>query len=371
MTIRSLELRNFKCFAHANVALGSLTMLTGFNAGGKSTTLQSLLLVAQWLRTSPQSKYVPLNGPLVRLGAAGDVVRQGGAREIEFLISDQSSCLGLRLSAVNRDELNAAGRKECLELVEPHSADSSNVSLRETIESVVFLGASRYSQQEVFPAPDDADPVNGDVGNEGQFAPWLYVKFADNEVDELRRSPNETAVTFRAQVDAWLGHLFPGGHANAEAISSTSFTRLEFRIGRGGRWSRPSNIGYGLSYAFPLVVALLAARKGQTVVIDSPEAHLHPRAQSRLGEMLGQISSAGVQILVETHSDHILSGVRLSVQRKVLKAEELNVHFFSGSVSESENGIVSPAIYSDGRLSDWPDGFFDQAENDLLELAKF
>ncbi|WP_458792438.1 AAA family ATPase [Yoonia sp. MH D7] len=106
-------------------------------------------------------------------------------------------------------------------------------------------------------------------------------------------------------------------------MSGTSYSRLEFRLRRSSAWSRPANIGYGLSYAFPLVVALLSAHKGQVVVIDSPEVHLHPRAQSRMGEMLARFANAGIQVLVETHSDHALSGARLAVQKNSLRAEDL------------------------------------------------
>lgn len=241
--------------------------------------------------------------------------------------------------------------------------------LRTAIADVIFLGAARHGRQDVFPSPDEAEPVHGDVGSEGQFAPWLYVGNADNLVERDRQFPGESAVTFRGQVDAWLGHLFPGASANAEAIAGSSYSRLEFRLGRSSGWSRPANIGYGLSYAFPLVVALLSARRGQVVVIDSPEAHLHPRAQSRMGEMLATFANAGIQLLVETHSDHVLSGARLAVQQKKLVATDLAIHFFSGNADENEHGIISPVIYPDGRLSDWPEGFFDQADIDLATLA--
>lgn len=373
MTIKSLSLRDFKCFHRAEVALAPFTLLTGFNAAGKSTVLQSLLLLSQGLRSSPGSKYLPLNGPMVRLGTAGEVVRRGSEGKLEFQVKGFGTDLKWRLMAADRGDLDEPIHRERLEVtsnsIEFETLGESEQQLHQTIRDVVFLGATRHGRQDVFPLPDDAEPVNADIGSEGQFAPWLYVTNADNEVEQSRRFPHDDSVTFRAQVDAWLGHLFPGAQANAKAIGGTSYSRLEFRLGRSGAWSRPANIGYGLSYAFPLIVALLAARKDQLVVIDSPEAHLHPRAQSRMGEMLAQFANAGVQLLVETHSDHVLSGARLAVRHKALIADDLAIHFFSGAQEDSGNGIVSPTVHSDGRLSDWPEGFFDQAEIDLMALA--
>jgi len=371
--IKLLSIRDFKCFERADVNLGSLTLLTGFNAAGKSTVLQSLLLLSQGLRSSLSKQHLPLNGALVRLGTAGDVIRRGSDGEIAFHVSGFDADLEWSFSDADRDLLDEPIHGERLKIVnsppESSSLKDDQKFLQEAVRDLVFLGATRHGRQDVFPSSDDADPVNADVGSEGQFAPWLYVRNADSPVEEEKRFPNDESVTFRAQVDAWLGYLFPGASANAASISGTSYSRLEFRLGRSSAWSRPANIGYGLSYAFPLVVALLSAHKGQVVVIDSPEAHLHPRAQSRMGEMLAQFANAGVQVLVETHSDHVLSGARLAVQKKALEAEDLALHFFSGAQEGHGNGIVSPTIHSDGRLSDWPEGFFDQAEIDLMALA--
>jgi len=327
VTLDLLSIREFKCFRKADVALAPMTILTGFNAAGKSTTLQSLLLLAQGLRTAPKSRYLPLNGPMVRLGTAGDVVRRNGDEPVRFGVNGFGSSLTWQLGIATREEsaddeweTDDSGRRERLEVLqvfldgEPVYTDRRPQirpplsELRKAIHNIIYLSASRHGQQDIFPSPDDSEPVHADVGNEGQFAPWWYVRTADNKVHPNRRHPEDPSITVRSQVDAWLNHLFPGTAANAKAIADTSYARLEFKIGRTGNWSRPANIGYGLSYAFPLIVALLNARPGQIVIVDSPEAHLHPRAQSRMGGMLATFAAAGVQLLIESHSDHVLSG---------------------------------------------------------------
>lgn len=390
MTLTSLTIAGFKCFRRLKLSVAPLTVLSGFNASGKSTTLQSLLLMSQALRHSPYARHLPLNGPMVRLGTAGDVVARGSKGPIEFQFESEAEAVSWNFRAFSRtpvdggyeEELDAGGDRERLELYErfvgddklgepsvrissPELQDHELISL---IRDVIYLGATRGSQMDVHPAPDDAEPVHGDVGFDGQHAAWWYVRSADETVEVARRHPEDDRVTVRAQVDAWLGELFPGAAANAEAIPGTGLARFALRMGRTSDWARPANIGYGLTYAFPLIVALLIARPGQVVVVDSPEAHLHPRAQSRMGQMLAQFASAGVQILIETHSDHILSGVRLGVRAKRLRPTQVEIHFFSG-VTPDSNGVISTGIDEGGMLGAWPEGFFDQADLDLAELA--
>jgi CRISPR-associated Cas5-like protein len=143
---------------------------------------------------------------------------------------------------------------------------------------------------------------------------------------------------------------------------------LQFRLSEFGSWRRPSNIGYGLTYAFPILVALLGAIENQVIVIDSPESHLHPSAQSQMGRILASFAAAGVQTIVETHSDHLLNGVRLAVRDGILSSEDLRIHFFRG-VSGAEHGVTRPRIGAGGEIYEWPEGFFDQGEKDLSRLA--
>jgi predicted ATPase len=84
--------------------------------------------------------------------------------------------------------------------------------------------------------------------------------------------------------------------------------------------------------------------------------------------MLARFAKAGVQVLVETHSDHVLNGVRLAVRHNVIGFNDVTVHFFSGP-TETRHGILSLRIDKNGTLDAWPEGFFDQSERDLTVLA--
>jgi predicted ATPase len=103
------------------------------------------------------------------------------------------------------------------------------------------------------------------------------------------------------------------------------------------------------------------------VLVENPEAHLHPGGQSRLGRFLARAAGSGVQVVIETHSDHILNGVRLAMaEERTVSAEDVLVHFFG-----REDGQPLPIdLNQRGRLTQWPAGFFDQIETDLGRLSR-
>jgi len=234
--------------------------------------------------------------------------------------------------------------------------------------NLTYITAVREGTADAYPVPNGTDQQSGGVGIDGRFASYLYDRFADDDVSPRRAHTNEPATSVRKQLDYWLATLFPGAQANVQYVPQVSLLSLQFRLSDIGPWRRPANIGYGLTYAFPIIVALLTADEGQVVMIDSPEAHLHPSAQSRMGLLLAHFAAAGVQIVVETHSDHLLNGARLAVSSGLISHADLQIHFFSAATSDG-HGVISPALDSRGSVSEWPDGFFDQSEKDLSRLA--
>lgn len=360
--ITHLEIQNFKCFSHLRLPFRGLTLLTGFNAGGKTTAIQPLLLLAQGSLRSPDPLSYSLNGGLVRLGTVADVLpanQESGA--IHFLMGATDGESAWEFSTGTGDRhLRVSGAT--------HKPTAAGVSRPGNLGELVYISAVREGTADVFPIPALDNDRPADVGVDGRYAAYWYDRIVDEQVPKSRCHPNEPATSVRKQLDAWLSFLFPGAQANVQSMPQVSLLSLQFRLSEIGDWRRPVNVGYGLTYVFPILVALLAAREGQTIIIDSPEAHLHPFAQSQMGRILGRFATAGVQIIVETHSDHLLNGARLAVRDGIASAENVQIHFFTGAIADG-NGVVSPSIDSEGRIDDWPEGFFDQTEKDLSRLA--
>ena len=376
-------MRNFKCYEALDLPCAALTVLTGYNAAGKSTALQALLLLTQALQTAANENRLPLNGDVVSLGSEGDVLRHGatipmfglGAQTADERIRwifgsrgrrSRRGLVPLRALRYMRGDESVAEKAEDVERIWPPE-DGIESTLALALRNTAYMGAARVVQLDGFPLPRTASRLVGDVGTAGEFAPYWYVECADEDVDSARRHPQVISGTVRAQVDAWLGELFPGARASADRLSPDAPVRLSFSLSTTSPWERPANVGFGLSYAFPMLVALLTRETGSILVVDSAEAHLHPRAQSAVGRLLGQMAGAGLQIFVETHSDHLLSGIRLAVKDGLLQPDDVALHFVGQDGVPGQ--VTTLAVDKNGAVSDWPAGFFDQAENDLAVLS--
>jgi predicted ATPase len=143
---------------------------------------------------------------------------------------------------------------------------------------------------------------------------------------------------------------------------------LGLRTADGANFHRPIHVGYGLTQVLPILVAALSTPKNGIILVENPEVHLHPAGQALMGQFLADVASAGIQVIMETHSDHVLNGVRRSVKRRSIAPHQVMVHFFRPR-STSEPQVVSPALDSQGNLDSWPDGFFDQFDKDMNYFA--
>lgn len=112
---------------------------------------------------------------------------------------------------------------------------------------------------------------------------------------------------------------------------------------------RPVNVGFGVTYTLPIIVAILSAKVDDLIIIENPESHLHPKAQSILGKLFAIAANAGVQIIIESHSDHILNSLRVCVKNKIISNESVAIYYFERKPDSIEHitDIVHPMIQPD------------------------
>lgn len=128
--------------------------------------------------------------------------------------------------------------------------------------------------------------------------------------------------------------------------------------------TRPKNVGTGVTYITELVVAALSCKTGDLLIIENPEIHLHPSGQAELVTFLAFLAQYGMQIIVETHSDHIYNGVRKSIRLDEIDHDNVSVYFFV----QNEKGCSVPLnipINNEGKALVFSDGLFDQINKDL------
>lgn len=174
---------------------------------------------------------------------------------------------------------------------------------------------------------------------------------------------------FSTQVEAWMKLLIPDFRLQVKPQPDVDMVTIKYSNSHLGEFISPTSTGFGITYALPIITSgLLASAEGKgMLIVENPEAHLHPFSQSRMGQFLATVSIAGVQVIVETHSEHIVNGMRLQLALKK-KASQGIVQFFSQTNGLTEARKIE--IKDNGELSAWPSGFFDQEEKDLFELLR-
>ena len=235
-----------------------------------------------------------------------------------------------------------------------------------------YLGAERLGPRDVLSA-SAANVAELDVGVRGEFVAQVLASFYRSRVSagRLEGSSTETQISsLLHQTESWMSKIVRPTQIDAEWFANTLVTRLRFKTpGLRAEWTRAPNAGFGISYALPIVVAALRAEVGGLLLVENPEAHLHPAGQSKIGSFLARVAADGVQIFLETHSDHVLNGIRVAVAdgSAALLPEQVVIHFFR--VQDDGPALQSMELQRTGQLTAWPAGFFDQAQVDLAALA--
>ncbi|WP_237043222.1 AAA family ATPase [Photobacterium damselae] len=173
------------------------------------------------------------------------------------------------------------------------------------------------------------------------------------------------------QIDAWMKEISPGISVTSKLFEEASVAVNVFEQ-NGSKSLKPQNVGFGVSYALSIVTALLYTRKGGLVIIENPEAHLHPRGQSYLGRLIALTAQAGVQVIVETHSDHLINGIRLMPRLGKVCSSKIKIYQVVANTLEMCSNVIEITVNDQGELSEWPDQFFDQQliDMDILMSGK-
>jgi predicted ATPase len=377
--IERIHLQNFKACRDVDARLSDLTVLAGLNSSGKSSLLQAVALLRQSYEANKKPTAMLLSGDLVHLGHGRDLLSEAAEGEDDVVT----------LNFVEN------GNTYCW--VCASVPEASDLQFREAPESCPhflltpdfqFLQANRVTPSPLYPqAPMRAHSI-GFLGAQGEYtADYLALNFdkplsenrsvthSISEVDSGLLSMVSPTAKLLDQVSAWLQHLSPGVRLRSQRLAGTDEVLLQYnyvglvRAPRSNDY-RPTNVGFGLTYSLPIIVACLAARPGSLLLLENPEAHLHPQGQVALGELLALAASDGVQIIVETHSDHLLNGIRLAVKKARLSCDRVVLHYFTRPIETGESQIQSPSVLPDGRLSNWPKGFFDQWDKSLDALLE-
>ncbi len=348
----TLHIAGFKCFDSVEIQLRRLTIFSGTNSAGKSSAIQAFLLLCN---NAVENASSPLNGMWLRLGSF-DECRNHRINARVFQVSvckgDEKFAVQFCATPENVDDVAVSFPNESSQLQQFLSLEKRHV---------YYLPANRIGPEDAY--AKNFDRVNF-LGNKAEYIVDFLHKNRKQEV-VAALVEDKASVTLEYQVNHWLGKLFGIKNVIADLGLSNSLS-MEFSLGNS-KAVRPYHMGSGVSFALGVIVACLGAKPDDIVVIENPEIHLHPKAQANLTQFLCFAAKAGIQIILETHSDHVFNGVRKAVVKGEISNTDIAVHFFQLSDNAlAENTLIE--INQHGRVMMHPAGLFDQFDDDLDQI---
>ena len=363
--IKQIKIRNFKSLKIADVSVSNLNLLMGLNGMGKSSFIQMLLLLMQ--SDKLEERVIDLNGILAQIGQGRDALYQFAEEEkIVFELTFEGHPRFIWKFAYQKD-------KEKLTAESGYTKEQM-LFFRKHTKRFQYIRADRIGPKEIYDASSVVVTDKKQLGLLGEYAAY-YINLFGQEYDvaEKLRHSNANSINLLAQVNSWMKEISPGVSLNTKYVSEVNKVILDYQfdlINEKTNSFRPKNVGFGISYVLPIVLALLTAEEGKIIVIENPESHIHPRGQAELGKLISLAASIGAQLFVETHSDHILNGIRVAVKEKLVDKSKVNVMYFEKTTTEKEQfTMITPIkVDNNGELSKYPENMMDEWSNQLLKL---
>ena len=336
--LESIELENFKSFLDQRFVFKPLTILAGINASGKSSVVEAINLVHN-LHTKTWAEHIRTNFNLNQFAA------------FRSLLSRNQ---GYKVSAVwdaKKIFLEAQFREDDLNLVSDKTYNFTDADLQ-------ILRASRIGPQKNYILnPLSKEPAL-DYNAKSILDYILKLDESNTQIDDSLKFGN--SISFKDNVSDWLQIISPNSNLTIEISQDQQRARLLYN------GVDATETGFGLSFTIPVIAALLDPNI-KTLVVENPEAHLHPKGQSRLAKFIAKVVACGKQVVLETHSDHIIDGIRVAVKQKIIPCANVGMFFIERNLDEPSM-VTEITVDSYGNLSEWPEDFFDQSLVDAGDL---
>jgi len=349
-----IEIEGFKCFEKVNIPLKMLNVLAGGNSVGKSSVIQALLL----LKNSLDDPRTPLNGNyLLNLGNAAQILSKKLVNNdiyIKYKYNFSKLAKRWTVNLSNPDVYLPQPRETILQKGE-FPLNNHNFH---------YLHAERLGPRPRYEIGIEERNVGWRGENTIAILSSETVGTPYYNIHSSLMFPQSENPKLRHQLELWMKHIVPGIDVSPERVKEINQSYILYND------NSPYNVGFGISYVLPIITVGLIARSGEMFIVENPEAHLHPSGQSRIGYFLAKVANSGVQVIIETHSEHVINGIRLASLEKEISHDNVVIHFFSKKEDQDQPDINTIFLNENADLDDWPLGFFDQQQQDIARIFK-
>lgn len=375
--ISRIEIKNFKSIKSKVFALRNLNVLLGLNGQGKSSFIQSLLLLRQ--SKGHLTEHLNLNDEkMIRIGKAKDALYQYAKENMSFQVEfSESKILDLFFEYVSDSDIMKV----------KDSSKRLDTPLDEALftNNFQYLSADRVEPKSLHSKSYSSITIDRNIGKKGEYTVHFLEVHGDENIAFENCIHSNTIVSVNNknerfkdkrlihQVNLWLSEISPEVQIKTTDLTS-DFVQLAFEykqptFGETNAF-KPENVGFGISYGLHVVTALLSAKPGALLIIENPESHIHPKGQAKLGELIALVAQNDVQIIIETHSDHIVNGIRVGIKEEKLSKDKARLFYFKKIVEEQEqySAITDIVLDKNGTLSEYPENLLDEWTNQLAKL---
>lgn len=368
--LTQITLERFKCFNHLYMPLKPLTLIAGVNGAGKSSVIQALLMLVQSCKDKDYDwrNNVVINGDLTDLDNARFLIYNGAEAD--------KGTVDITVENDDEQQISFVVTPKQTDRVAPCVTEGNLEEAKEKwslfADSMVYLYADRDRPRgKYFAKTSRLDSRLGDIT--ANNAAFLLAREINNNksiaLEGLKRPEVKDASVLR-NVSAWISYIMGEAvEVTAKETEKDKEARFEYTITNKdgeGQVLSPLNMPFGHSYILPIVLAVLTAPKDSLIMIENPESHLHPSAQTRMGEFLSRAANEGIQIIIETHSDHLMNGIRIACRNKLITQEKIEMDLIGREMADSkEHTRFHVKLNDDGTVASWIPGFFDEWEEAL------
>jgi predicted ATPase len=383
--INSIEVKNFKTIKSKYFKLRNLNVLLGLNGQGKSTFIQSLLILRQSY-DSLKRGVLQLNGKEFNMGTTKDALYQYKGKNEHLSIAlafDDKEPYQMDFDyTIGSDVFNQTNRQTDVYGEAKNILDSKQPLFANNFQ---YLNANRIEPQSIHKKSYTSVVTMNNIGSSGEYTVDYLETRGDVDI-EFENCIHHKTISSRKnqgvelkdkrlknQVNLWMSEISPDISIRTTNVSS-DLVKLEYEFEQPtyGKTMvfKPENVGFGISYSLHVIVALLKAKSGDLVIIENPESHIHPRGQAELGKLIALVAQNDVQIIIETHSDHVLNGIRVSVKENPVLKDRTLLFYFKKMVEPTEqySKVINIEIDRNGTLSDYPDNLLTEWSNQLSKL---